>query len=362
MYFHVDVIKIASSIISTTPQSQHSTKAMATEENNKELTLAEQEAFKRNGNRKSKRFLVSQKVKTTRLRRIHNLFWNDDTLYNSDNSNTNENSTDEKEAVFTGKRKRNGKQTPELTDPESHANDSSQIEMNFGGRLKLKRIHSSPHFYTIDDFFTDKELQKIKEKIVQAEKQKRFQKSFVDSQDKMKRKNDEQDSLVEEGKVQRTSSFIHFSKLSDSTIASIENRAADLLSLPNHSIEPLQLVRYEQGNYFHNHHDLGILYEDGSVELPHKSSLTPPRRIITILVYLNDLPDDDENPCGGSTIFPSLGKDVDELAIRPKENRAVMWCNIKKDGTPDERLVHRGETLYGDAVKYAMNIWACEDS
>lgn len=338
---------------------------MATEERNKELTLAEQEANKRNGGRKSKRFLVCQKVKTKWLRRIHSLFWNDDTLYKSDNSNTKDNTTIEKEEViFTGKRKRNGKQTPELTDSsESHANDPSQIEMNFGGRLKLKRIHSSPHIYTIDDFFTDKELQKIKEKIDQAEKQKMFQKSFVDSQDNTKRKNDKQeDSFVEEGKVQRTSSFIHFSKLSDSTIASIENRAADLLSLPNHSIEPLQLVRYGQGDYFHDHHDLGVLYEDGSVELPHKSLLTPPRRIITILVYLNDLPEDDQNPCGGSTIFSSLGKDVDELAIRPKENRAVMWCNIKKDGTPDERLVHRGETLHGDAVKYAMNIWACEDS
>jgi hypothetical protein len=51
------------------------------------------------------------------------------------------------------------------------------------------------------------------------------------------------------------------------------------------------------------------------------------------------------------------------LSIRPKKNMAVVWCNIKKDGTPDERLVHRGETLHGDdtVVKYAMNIWACEE-
>ena len=64
---------------------------------------------------------------------------------------------------------------------------------------------------------------------------------------------------------QRTSTFIHFSKLSDSRIALIENRAAELMCLPNHSIEPLQLVRHEKGQYFRDHHDLGVLYEDGSV-------------------------------------------------------------------------------------------------
>jgi len=128
------------------------------------------------------------------------------------------------------------------------------------------------------------------------------------------------------------------------------------------------LVRYSRGQYFHDHHDMGMLFEDGSVELPTKNAMTAPRRIVTILVYLNDLPND----VGGSTNFPLLeggsnGSDTDVLlplkglSIRPKKNLAVIWCNVKKDGTPDERLVHRGETLNGDAVKYAMNIWACED-
>jgi len=126
-------------------------------------------------------------------------------------------------------------------------------------------------------------------------------------------------------------------------------------------------VRYSRGQFFHDHHDMGMLFEDGSVELPNKTAMTPPRRLVTILVYLNDMPNDD---CGGSTHFPLLNRHENDsdigregLSIRPKKNMAVVWCNIKKDGTPDERLVHRGETLHGDdtVVKYAMNIWACEE-
>lgn len=133
---------------------------------------------------------------------------------------------------------------------------------------------------------------------------------------------------------------------------------------------------------------MGILYEDGSVELPKKATRTAPRRIITILVYLNDFPDE----CGGATQFPLLecanvkscnddgeGLSSDDvntsdgemrrqkqnqvscLSIQPKKAMAVMWCNVTKDGVPDPRLVHCGQELVGDAIKYAVNIWACED-
>lgn len=159
---------------------------------------------------------------------------------------------------------------------------------------------------------------------------------------------------------QRTSTFIHFSKLADLNIAKVENRVADLFSLPNHCIEPLQLVKYEAGQYFAEHHDTGILYEDYSVELPPKSLNSVPRRIITVLVYLCDVPDN----AGGATIFPLLqnsktgGKGI---RVTPKRGMALIWCNINKYGIPDNRLVHAGESLKPGAVKYAMNIWVCEE-
>jgi prolyl 4-hydroxylase len=159
---------------------------------------------------------------------------------------------------------------------------------------------------------------------------------------------------------QRTSTFIHFSKLADANIARIENRVAELFSLPNHCIEPLQLVKYEAGQYFAEHHDTGILFDDYSIELPPKSLTSVPRRIITVLVYLSDVPEE----AGGKTVFPLLndprtGKKG--VAVTPKRGMALIWCNINKYGLPDKRLVHAGEPLHTGAIKYAMNIWLCEE-
>lgn len=159
---------------------------------------------------------------------------------------------------------------------------------------------------------------------------------------------------------QRTSTFIHFSKLADANIARIENRVSELFSLPNHCIEPLQLVKYESGQYFAEHHDTGILFDDYSIELPPKSLTSVPRRIVTVLVYLSDVPEE----AGGKTVFPLLddpktGKKG--VAVTPKRGMALMWCNINKYGLPDKRLVHAGEPLLSGAIKYAMNIWVCEE-
>ena len=342
---------------------------------NEGLTLAEQEYLKSQGDRKSRRYSSRHgacqkiKTKTSRLRRIAELFWSEEDQEEIVANNVR--TLDEKKKIYSEERPRTV--MPQLNDDAGTRNDDPNdaavsAEYNFGGRLRLKRIHSSPHIYTIDNFLTDMELSKMREKITIADKEKMFNKSFVDGGRKRKRK---ENNIVNElnaendANAQRTSTFIQFSKLSNSLIAAIERKAADLLCMPNHSIEPLQLVRYSKGQFFHDHHDMGMLFEDGSVELPNKTAMTPPRRIVTILVYLNDLP---TNNCGGSTHFPLLNRDnngsnigVKGLSIRPKKNMAVVWCNVKKDGTPDERLVHRGETLYGDTVKYAMNIWACEE-
>lgn len=345
--------------------------------------------------RKSIRCQVSQRVQTSRLRRIRDLFWTDDKIYasplpqdtsinhiNSDeknddsdddhtiNVNDTEPSCKEKqdEVLHNSYSRNSGGEgnRPTTSNHQKIATGNSgniireKVHCNLGGRLQLHRIHSSPHIYTIHNFLTRKELSMIQEKIRLANQQKLFHKSFVDSGTTASRKRGRHGEIMTNStqtlEEQRTSTFIHFSKLSDSVIASIENRAADLLLLPNHSIEPLQLVKYSKGQYFHDHHDMGVLFQDGSVELPKKSALAPPRRMVTILVYLNDLPDGS----GGSTQFPLLSGEHGCLSIRPERNMAVIWCNLLRDGTPDQRLVHRGEVVKGECIKYAINIWACE--
>jgi len=407
---------------------------------------------------------------TRRMRRIRSLFWDNDTMYSTAHS------------------------------------DSNQLiaaEVVPCGRIKLKRVHSSPHLYLVDDFLTHKELEYLHTSILAAERRKDFERSFVDgeqssSEDEIPTDNiktdesssrnetfvdeegysDNRKNPVEEHSItndpvtennlnqklvpnieahhgasinsrkrkrshrrhdqHRTSRFIHFSKMASKHIASIESRAADLFHLPHHCVEPIQLVKYIPGQFFNVHHDLGVMtldetedargetdlhdsqpvWESNSVHIslpPRPNALCPPRRLLTVLVYLNDLP----NTCcscvtketnipttsychapscytgfhvtGGSTFFPLLNHGQG-LRIIPKQGQALIWCNITRDGLPDKRLIHSGEAIrivrskevekeeavevsnaprgITDSawvnstifpIKYALNVWVCEE-
>ena len=192
--------------------------------------------------------------------------------------------------------------------------------IQFGKRIKLVRIYEDPNIYTMDNFLNEKELDFFDNYIWEMEKNQAFRKSFIE-------KGTNNRSFDES----RTSQFVHFEKCQNKRIADIEKRAAELVGMSIECVEPLQLVRYRAGQFFDDHHDLGVLYDDGSVELPKRS----PRRICTLFLYMNDIPVEN----GGSTRFPLLqSEEKDYLDVQPKRGMAVLWCNIRKDGMPDERL------------------------
>lgn len=124
----------------------------------------------------------------------------------------------------------------------------------------------------------------------------------------------------------RTSSSCLLEPEQTTAIAAIEERLANLAGRGLEHLEPLNLVRYQPGQFFAAHHDGG-----------HRST--------TIFLYLNDVPQD----AGGETHFVKLG-----LKIRPQKGCAVIWNNLTRDGQRDARLVHQGLPPTG-AVKYGMN-------
>ena len=315
------------------------------------------------------------RIRTRSLRRFREIFWDGDDAYGSGSG---------REPLPPAKRGRRG------------------VAFRYNRRLQLRPVHESPHVYVMDGFLSEAELRHFEGKVEGAERGGRFRGSFVDGRERERRgsgaarkrkrgreegegedpppnassekKKDEEEPQASAGGEdtrQRTSTYIHFGKMADSRIAAVESRAAELLGLPPHCIEPLQLVRYAPGQYFRTHHDLGELYDDGSVELPPRTAVMTPRRMATILVYLNDLPPG----TGGGTRFPLLAavppgeeeveEEVEEeagggtgengggggggggggLVVRPARGRAVLWCNIDQDGLPEPRTVHEGMPL-----------------
>jgi prolyl 4-hydroxylase len=81
--------------------------------------------------------------------------------------------------------------------------------------------------------------------------------------------------------------------------------------------EPLQILRYRQGQEYKPHIDAipGLV----------------PQRIFTMLVYLNDGFE------GGETTFLKIG-----LTIAPRRGDGLLFHNVGADGKPDQDLLHAG--------------------
>merc|ERR1712217_39900 len=112
----------------------------------------------------------------------------------------------------------------------------------------------------------------------------------------------------------RTSSSCTLEAAQTKTLAELESRLATLAGSQVDHLEPLNLVRYEPGQFFKPHHDGG-------------------HRPVTVFLYLNDVPPESS----GETDFMRLG-----LRVRPQKGCAVIWNNLNDDGTRDERLYHQG--------------------
>lgn len=140
----------------------------------------------------------------------------------------------------------------------------------------------------------------------------------------------------EGGGALRTSESAMIKKSGNEWIQSLEQRFADILQTKPENLEPLQVCRYQQGQFYKPHMDSD-----------HKN-----RRLSTLLVYLNELPSEET---GGRTIFIKMG-----AAIKPKKGTGLAWNNLDPDTfIPDENTMHAGEAITkSHSVKYILNVWS----
>jgi prolyl 4-hydroxylase len=128
-----------------------------------------------------------------------------------------------------------------------------------------------------------------------------------------------------------------------------------------------QLVRYQAGQRFDEHHD----WYDSPQPLPSDSEKLF-NRVASFFVFLED------NCTKGETHFPYINTVEDKflpswkepvktareyrshkkggVAFRPIAGNAIFWVNLFANGTGDERTIHAGLPV-GEGQKTAMNIW-----
>jgi prolyl 4-hydroxylase len=117
----------------------------------------------------------------------------------------------------------------------------------------------------------------------------------------------------------------------------ILEKIENMTGIPDSNSEYLQLLKYEEGQYYHSHHDF--------IDF-HMTRQAGPR-MITIFLYLN------EPEAGGGTRFSSL-----DVAVEPKKGRALIWPSVHSDNPEviDHRTVHEAQSVE-KGIKYGANAW-----
>jgi len=120
------------------------------------------------------------------------------------------------------------------------------------------------------------------------------------------------------------------------TVERVTRRMMNVTQLPVENAEYFQILRYEKGQFYRQHHDQQTAH------------WTPQGvRVYTFFVYLSDVAQ------GGGTKFNDLG-----LEVTPKLGRGILWPSVQGEQlhVGDMRTHHEALPVI-EGVKYAANLW-----
>lgn len=161
----------------------------------------------------------------------------------------------------------------------------------------------------------------------------------------------------------------------------LTQRVASFLDVGEEYVEPFQIVRYQPGQLYKEHHDHGGYYGKDTEQ-----------RSWTLLVFLTDLPAKTIHGerAGGYTKFRALGNDNDHenndrdshshsdshsdgVSIVPRMGDGVLWRNedeltgevlldaVHEAVPPIQQQQQQQQPNDEVIIKYAMNVWIAKD-
>ena len=125
-------------------------------------------------------------------------------------------------------------------------------------------------------------------------------------------------------------------------VRGLVRRVSEIVQIPVHHAESLQIVHYAQAQEYRPHHDSWKLGTEKAV----LRTANGGQRLVTALMYLNEV------DAGGATGFPKLKLEVDPIPGRMVifHNTTGMTNDINKKSLHGGMPVHYGE-------KWACNLW-----
>lgn len=177
----------------------------------------------------------------------------------------------------------------------------------------------------------------------------------------------------------RTSTQAWLSNKLSPLVAQLDQRVGELTRVPVSHNEPVQLLRYGEGNYYHAHNDwteLELYPDQASIWVGNHFGHQD--RLATVFWYLNDV----EN--GGETFFPKSGQPVcfpdsrggpgtrtcpnaqdpydmnsctKGFKIVPRHGTVILWYNYHGSGRGDRNSLHAGCPVGKGLVKWSANKW-----
>jgi hypothetical protein len=128
----------------------------------------------------------------------------------------------------------------------------------------------------------------------------------------------------------------------DAIVKSIGARIAALVGIPLENAEALQVIHYDFSQEYRGHYDA----YDLSTERGQRCCKFGGQRLVTALIYLNDVPK------GGATTFAKLNTEV-----AAKKGRVALFHNTSDDQSkPHPKSFHAGSPVIS-GEKWACNIW-----